>query len=60
MKISGIEIYREDEMLWEIPPFGGMKVPGRIYASEKMMNSSISSDEALKQEIGRASCRERV
>ena len=51
MKISGIEIKQIDEMLWEIPPFGGMKVPGRIYASEQMMSSSISNDEAIKQVV---------
>ncbi len=51
MKISGIEINQMEEMVWEIPQSGGMKVPGRIYASIDMLRNSIQNDEALKQVI---------
>lgn len=34
--------------LWEIPRTGDMRVPGRIYASEKLMRQ-IQQDESLKQ-----------
>jgi len=36
------------DYLWEIPQTGQMLVPGRIYASEKLM-SQIQKDESLKQ-----------
>lgn len=49
MKISGYDIVQIDEMLWEIPPSRGMRVPGRIYASRDMLESSIKADEAVKQ-----------
>ena len=43
MKIEKIHDY-----LWEIPPTGGMRVPGRIYASEDLMRD-VKSDESIKQ-----------
>ncbi|MFC2133419.1 RtcB family protein [Bacteroidota bacterium] len=51
MNIKGIELNKIHDNLWEIPPFGEMKVPGRVYASQKMLDKSISSDEALKQVV---------
>ena len=51
MNINGIELNKIHDNLWEIPPFGGMKVPGRIYASQKMLEKSISGDEAFKQVV---------
>lgn len=39
---------RLSPVLWEIPKEGGMRVPGRIYASEKLMES-IRQDESIKQ-----------
>lgn len=39
---------RIGECLWEIAPRGGMRVPARIYASEKMLRD-ISSDKAPEQ-----------
>ncbi|MFH1143446.1 MAG: RtcB family protein [Candidatus Eisenbacteria bacterium] len=32
-----IEVRRLSEYLWEIPREGGMRVPGRVYATEKML-----------------------
>src|SRR3972149_2276271 len=32
-----IRLQRVEECLWEIPRQGGMRVPGRIYASEKLL-----------------------
>ncbi len=35
-----------DEFRWIIPPTGGMRVPGIIYADERMMKS-IEKDESI-------------
>lgn len=51
MEINGIKIEKITDYLWEIPVQGGMIVPGRIYASKKMLEESIKNDEALKQVI---------
>jgi len=49
MIIHGIEINRLRENLWEIPPTGGMRVPGRVYISEKMLNKELQGEDALRQ-----------
>jgi len=49
MKINNIELNQIRENLWEIPASGGMKVPGRIYISQKMIEKSSKEDEAFKQ-----------
>ena len=36
------------DYLWEIPKHGGMRVPGRIYATQELM-ADIQQDEALRQ-----------
>ncbi len=51
MKINGIELLPLSETLWEIPVSGGMNVPGRIYASRNMIETSLRNDEALKQVV---------
>lgn len=51
MNISGIELNRIGDNLWEIPKTGEMRVPGRIYISQKMLESQLSEDEALKQVV---------
>lgn len=51
MNISGIEIEKIHDNLWEIQRTGGMFVPGRIYASEKMFNETLKNDEAIKQVV---------
>lgn len=51
MKINGIQLNKIRENLWEIPQTGGMLVPGRIYISRQMLESTVSEDEALKQVI---------
>ncbi|PWT92631.1 MAG: RNA-splicing ligase RtcB, partial [Acidobacteria bacterium] len=43
-----LEIKRLNEYLWEIPKQGGMRVPGRIYADEELMQS-IRADDSIKQ-----------
>ena len=43
-----MEIKRIDECLWEIPRTGGMRVPGRIYSSEKLLKE-LQRDESLQQ-----------
>src|SRR3989338_5286237 len=32
-----IKLHRVEEFLWEIPRQGGMRVPGRIFATEKLL-----------------------
>jgi tRNA-splicing ligase RtcB len=51
MKINSIELTKIRENVWEIPKSGEMRVPGRIYISEKMLGHNISDDDALKQVI---------
>ncbi len=46
--MSEIKIKKLDEYRWMIPPVEGMRVPGIIYSSEKMMED-IGSDESPKQ-----------
>jgi len=35
--MSDIKIKKMDECRWIIEPFGGMKVPGILYTSERMI-----------------------
>jgi tRNA-splicing ligase RtcB len=46
--MSEIRMKRLDDYRWEIPPFGGMKVPGLIYSSEKLMKG-LEKDESPRQ-----------
>ncbi|MFO7446314.1 MAG: RtcB family protein [Ignavibacteriaceae bacterium] len=48
MIVNGIELKQIRENLWEIPASDGMRVPGRIYISEEMMQN-LQNDEALVQ-----------
>ena len=48
MEVSSLEIKRLSDTLYEIPPTGGMRVPGRIYANEKLMES-IRGDQSVVQ-----------
>jgi tRNA-splicing ligase RtcB (3'-phosphate/5'-hydroxy nucleic acid ligase) len=48
MATQEIELNRIEECLWEIPRRGGMRVPGRIYASEKLM-ADLKQDNSLRQ-----------
>src|SRR6266516_2716692 len=43
-----VELQRISDYVWEIPRQGGMRVPGRIYASEKLM-AELRDDPALAQ-----------
>jgi tRNA-splicing ligase RtcB (3'-phosphate/5'-hydroxy nucleic acid ligase) len=45
---EAIKLNRLEEYLWEIPRQGGMRVPGRIYASEKLM-ADLKDDNSLRQ-----------
>ncbi len=51
IRIGGIELQKLRENLWEIPAAGKMKVPGRIYISQKMLEKGLKEDEALKQVV---------
>jgi tRNA-splicing ligase RtcB len=48
MAAEEIRLDRLEECLWEIPRRGGMRVPGRIYASEKLM-ADLKQDNSLRQ-----------
>lgn len=48
MAADEIQLVRLEDYLWEIPRQGGMRVPGRIYATEKLM-ADIKSDNSLRQ-----------
>jgi len=48
MTAEAIQLNRIEECLWEIPRRGGMRVPGRIYASEKLM-ADLKDDNCLRQ-----------
>src|SRR5690349_10067936 len=43
-----MELRRLGEFVWEIPRRGGMRVPGRVYASEKLVGR-LRDDPALQQ-----------
>ncbi len=45
---SGVPIRRVRPFVWEIPRQGGMRVPGRVYASDSMLEE-IRQDESLEQ-----------
>lgn len=48
MAAEEIRLERLEDYLWEIPRQGGMRVPGRIYASEQLM-AGLRLDNSLKQ-----------
>ncbi len=43
-----MELRRISDCVWEIPKSGGMRVPGRIYATRELLADS-KSDESLGQ-----------
>ena len=43
-----VRLHQIDEYCWEIPPSSGMRVPGRIFASERMIRD-IKTDKSLEQ-----------
>src|SRR5918999_4787830 len=50
MAADEIRLNRIEDYLWEIPRQGGMRVPGRIYANEKLM-TSLKEDNSLRQVV---------
>jgi tRNA-splicing ligase RtcB (3'-phosphate/5'-hydroxy nucleic acid ligase) len=48
MAADEITLNRIEDYLWEIPRQGSMRVPGRIYANEKLM-TSLKEDNSLRQ-----------
>jgi tRNA-splicing ligase RtcB (3'-phosphate/5'-hydroxy nucleic acid ligase) len=48
MAAEEIKLNRIEDYLWEIPRQGAMRVPGRIYANEKLM-TSLKEDNSLRQ-----------
>jgi tRNA-splicing ligase RtcB len=49
MMISGIELVKIRDNVWEIPASGNMNVPGRVYISEEMISKNLKTGDALKQ-----------
>src|SRR2546428_6806309 len=48
MPAEEIKLNRIEECFWEIPRQGGMRVLGRIYATEKLM-AGFKEDNSLRQ-----------
>ena len=48
MARTGHELRQVGDCLWEIPKAGGMRVPGRIYADERLL-THIREEKALDQ-----------
>ena len=44
--MAEIQLKKINDYTWEIPKEGGMKVPGRVYASEKLL-AKIKQDSTL-------------
>ena len=44
------DIRKVSDCVWEQPCRGGMRVPARIYASEKLLNKALA-DNALQQVV---------
>ena len=51
MKYKHHQVNKIHDNLYEIPASGNMRVPGRIYANKKMMDSIIEEDESIQQVI---------
>ena len=51
LKYHDIVIEQVNEVTWLIPATKGMRVPGKIFASRKMMESIIGEDESIRQVI---------
>ncbi|HBO69976.1 MAG TPA: RNA-splicing ligase RtcB [Deltaproteobacteria bacterium] len=50
MRFQDIPLRKRSETMWEIPQMSGMRVPGLVFASERMM-TEIVKDEAIRQVI---------
>lgn len=48
---NDIKIEQVGEVTWIVPPVRGMRVPGKIYADQRMMEEIIKEDESIKQVI---------
>ena len=51
MAAGRIQVERIDEVLYEIRPFGGMRVPGRIYADSSMMEGLLAAEQKALQQV---------
>lgn len=51
MQISGYELNKITDYLWEVPKQGNMLVPGRIYTTQNMLEGTLRNDEAIKQVV---------
>jgi len=50
MKLAEIHLNKLNDWLWEVPMTGEMRVPARIYASERLMHD-IQHDDSLVQAV---------
>jgi tRNA-splicing ligase RtcB len=51
MFACGYELNPIHDYLWEIPLQGGMRVPGRIYTSRRMIEKYLENDQSVKQVV---------
>ncbi len=45
---SSLTLHREGDVLWELPRSGDMKVPGRVYADDRLV-AALKEDQSLVQ-----------
>jgi len=48
MRFQEVPLRKRSDTMWEIPQSGGMRVPGLVFATERMMGE-IVKDEAIRQ-----------
>jgi len=48
MRFQDVPLRKRSDTMWEIPRSGGMRVPGLVFATERMMGE-IVKDEAIRQ-----------
>jgi tRNA-splicing ligase RtcB len=51
MQLSGYELNKINNYLWEVPKQKDMLVPGRIYTTQNMLEGTLRNDEAIKQVV---------
>ncbi|MDZ7764924.1 MAG: RtcB family protein [Melioribacteraceae bacterium] len=51
MQVSGYEVNKITDYLWEVPKQNNMLVPGRIYTTKNMLEGTLKDDEAIKQVV---------
>ncbi len=51
MQVSNYEVNKITDYIWEVPKQNGMRVPGRIYTTQDMLEGTLRNDQAIKQVV---------